>query len=75
MQLEKQIFRDCFDFLKRNLPVKADQEYWNEISRQAAEIEQKYHGEKMAVNMLYACTERICELNDKQNAQQGGNDI
>lgn len=71
MELEKQIFTDCFNFLRRNLPVRQDQKYWAEIVRQSTEIEQKYPSEKMAINMLHACTQRLCELSDRMEI---GND-
>lgn len=70
MDVERKIFIDCYRFLEENLPVRQDQEYWAEIVRQSTEIEQKYPGEKMAVNMLYACTQRLCELLERKENQQ-----
>ena len=65
MEIEKQIFADVFNFLKNNINVRNDQEYWANIVQQTTEIEQKYPGNKLAVDMLYACTNRLCELCDK----------
>jgi hypothetical protein len=64
IEIEKQIFADVFSFLKDNIDVRQDQEYWKDVVEQAVAIERKYLGNKFAVNMLYACTQRLCELFD-----------
>lgn len=65
MEIEKQIFTDVFNFLRDNIKARQDPEYWKSIVEQTTVIEQKYPGNKFAVNMLHACTERLCELYDK----------
>lgn len=67
MEIEKQIFKDVFNFLKNNINVRQDQEYWASINEQLASIEQRYRGDRFAVNMLHACTERLCELCDEKH--------
>lgn len=70
MELEKQIFTDVFNFLKLNYSTEPkDQAYWAVINEQLATIEQKYLGNKFAVDMLYACTKRLCELCDEQKKE------
>jgi hypothetical protein len=65
METEKQIFADMFNFLKENIEVRKEPEYWSEIVRQQSELEKKYNGNQFAKDMLYACTKRLCELCDK----------
>ena len=66
MDLEKAIFKDCFNFLQNNFPPTVDQQYWADLVRQQTEIEKRFKGEKFAVDMLLACTRRICEIYDSQ---------
>ncbi len=65
MDFEKQIFADMFNFFKANYDAGKDQERWNVLYEQMVGLEVKYKGNPFAMDMLKACTRRLCDLCDK----------
>jgi len=66
MELEKQIFNDCYRFLEKNIEVKTDPAYWSGVVEQATAIEKKYNRCELVKKVLLACTQRLCEICDTQ---------